>query len=97
MSSREEVIALNTEFDHQRSERESLQLIKESSRDTKSPAKRKQPRRELVLTQNNEGRKIALTVERSGDSEYDTAMSRGLINRISSRVAVIQENAEHEN
>ncbi len=42
MTSRDEAIALNTEFDNQRSDREQLNLIKEaSSRDPKSPTKRK--------------------------------------------------------
>jgi hypothetical protein len=42
MTTRDEAIALNTEFDNQRSDREQLNLIKEaSSRDLKSPNKRK--------------------------------------------------------
>jgi len=51
MSSRDEAIALNTDFDNQKSDRDQLNLIKEpSSKESKSPQKRKQLRKELVST-----------------------------------------------
>ena len=95
MSGREEIVALNTDFDTMRSERDSLKqnnTYKPKFNDQelpKSGSKRKQQRRELVSSGNNETRKGHPSNERVVDSDYDTALSRGLMNRKSSRVAVI--------
>jgi len=49
MSNREELTALNTEFDNQKSERDQLKQVKEPSyKESLSASKRKQFRKELI-------------------------------------------------